>query len=289
MHLPISKDTKAQQEAQIERLLEEHQIDLVVLARYMQARRLAAALCLLAPARRRACFSCQLLGWAGGHVKGGPDRPRRPGVAPAAKSCTFVCMLSWHLPSGLLEVHQVKLIALALHMRARCALHSPGQPIIASALSCCRQAACKGGAVHDRRCTGGHYMPQRWSGTRMQALLPQLLARCSATAGATGQLHAVARNDPTLAGSGHHACVHARRPDGRACDDRLFGPRKLTLLCGIHINSLYSLRRHPAWPAHVCGCALTCPTCQLLSSTDSQPLESCRPHRSLHAAPFDPA
>ena len=35
-HLPISKDTKPQQEAQINALLAEHNIDLVVMARYMQ-------------------------------------------------------------------------------------------------------------------------------------------------------------------------------------------------------------------------------------------------------------
>ena len=35
-HLPISKDTKPQQEAQINTLLTDHQIDLVVMARYMQ-------------------------------------------------------------------------------------------------------------------------------------------------------------------------------------------------------------------------------------------------------------
>ncbi len=35
-HLPISKDTKPQQEAQINALLVEHNIDLVVMARYMQ-------------------------------------------------------------------------------------------------------------------------------------------------------------------------------------------------------------------------------------------------------------
>ncbi|MDP9352073.1 MAG: formyltetrahydrofolate deformylase [Chloroflexota bacterium] len=35
-HLPVSRDTKAQQEARIRELLDEHQIDLVVLARYMQ-------------------------------------------------------------------------------------------------------------------------------------------------------------------------------------------------------------------------------------------------------------
>jgi len=35
-HLPISKDTKPQQEAQINALLEEYDIDLVVMARYMQ-------------------------------------------------------------------------------------------------------------------------------------------------------------------------------------------------------------------------------------------------------------
>ncbi len=35
-HLPITKDTKAQQEAQINSLLEEYKIDLIVMARYMQ-------------------------------------------------------------------------------------------------------------------------------------------------------------------------------------------------------------------------------------------------------------
>lgn len=35
-HLPISKETKLQQEAQINELLDEHAIDLVVMARYMQ-------------------------------------------------------------------------------------------------------------------------------------------------------------------------------------------------------------------------------------------------------------
>ncbi|PHS24822.1 MAG: formyltetrahydrofolate deformylase [Methylophaga sp.] len=35
-HLPISKETKPQQEAQINALLEQHTIDLVVMARYMQ-------------------------------------------------------------------------------------------------------------------------------------------------------------------------------------------------------------------------------------------------------------
>ncbi|OUR64317.1 formyltetrahydrofolate deformylase [Methylophaga sp. 42_25_T18] len=35
-HLPITKDTKAQQEAQIKELLKEYDIDLVVMARYMQ-------------------------------------------------------------------------------------------------------------------------------------------------------------------------------------------------------------------------------------------------------------
>jgi formyltetrahydrofolate deformylase len=35
-HLPISKETKPQQEAQINALLEKHDIDLVVMARYMQ-------------------------------------------------------------------------------------------------------------------------------------------------------------------------------------------------------------------------------------------------------------
>jgi formyltetrahydrofolate deformylase len=35
-HLPITKETKAQQEAQIKQLLEQYQIDLVVMARYMQ-------------------------------------------------------------------------------------------------------------------------------------------------------------------------------------------------------------------------------------------------------------
>ena len=35
-HLPITKDTKAQQEAQIKELLKEYNIDLVVMARYMQ-------------------------------------------------------------------------------------------------------------------------------------------------------------------------------------------------------------------------------------------------------------
>ncbi|MEZ5225766.1 MAG: formyltetrahydrofolate deformylase [Acidimicrobiales bacterium] len=36
LHLPITKDTKAQQEAQIKHLIDSHNIDLVVLARYMQ-------------------------------------------------------------------------------------------------------------------------------------------------------------------------------------------------------------------------------------------------------------
>ncbi len=36
VHLPVSKETKPKQEAQIKSLLEVHQIDLVVLARYMQ-------------------------------------------------------------------------------------------------------------------------------------------------------------------------------------------------------------------------------------------------------------
>lgn len=35
-HLPITKDTKPQQEAEIKKLLDEYQIDLVVMARYMQ-------------------------------------------------------------------------------------------------------------------------------------------------------------------------------------------------------------------------------------------------------------
>jgi formyltetrahydrofolate deformylase len=35
-HLPITKDTKSQQEAQIKELLQEYKIDLVVMARYMQ-------------------------------------------------------------------------------------------------------------------------------------------------------------------------------------------------------------------------------------------------------------
>ncbi|MEC9315344.1 MAG: formyltetrahydrofolate deformylase, partial [Pseudomonadota bacterium] len=35
-HLPITKDTKPQQEEAIKRLLEEYEIDLVVMARYMQ-------------------------------------------------------------------------------------------------------------------------------------------------------------------------------------------------------------------------------------------------------------
>jgi formyltetrahydrofolate deformylase len=35
-HLPVAKGAKAEQEAQVVRLLKEHQIDLVVLARYMQ-------------------------------------------------------------------------------------------------------------------------------------------------------------------------------------------------------------------------------------------------------------
>lgn len=35
-HLPVSKDTKAEQEATVEALLAEHEVDLVVLARYMQ-------------------------------------------------------------------------------------------------------------------------------------------------------------------------------------------------------------------------------------------------------------
>src|SRR5262249_11409872 len=35
-HLPVSKGAKAEQEAQVEKLLREHAIDLVVLARYMQ-------------------------------------------------------------------------------------------------------------------------------------------------------------------------------------------------------------------------------------------------------------
>jgi formyltetrahydrofolate deformylase len=35
-HLPVAKASKAEQEAQVEKLLREHQIDLVVLARYMQ-------------------------------------------------------------------------------------------------------------------------------------------------------------------------------------------------------------------------------------------------------------
>ncbi len=36
VHLPITKETKAEQEAQIKALMEEHDIDLLVLARYMQ-------------------------------------------------------------------------------------------------------------------------------------------------------------------------------------------------------------------------------------------------------------
>lgn len=36
VHLPITKDTKPEQEAQIKALMEEHEIDLLVLARYMQ-------------------------------------------------------------------------------------------------------------------------------------------------------------------------------------------------------------------------------------------------------------
>jgi formyltetrahydrofolate deformylase len=35
-HLPITKDTKAEQEAQINALLDEYKIDLIVMARYMQ-------------------------------------------------------------------------------------------------------------------------------------------------------------------------------------------------------------------------------------------------------------
>ena len=35
-HLPITKDTKPQQEAQINELLQQHKIDLIVMARYMQ-------------------------------------------------------------------------------------------------------------------------------------------------------------------------------------------------------------------------------------------------------------
>ncbi len=35
-HLPVTRDTKQEQEAQVRALLEEHEIDLVVLARYMQ-------------------------------------------------------------------------------------------------------------------------------------------------------------------------------------------------------------------------------------------------------------
>jgi formyltetrahydrofolate deformylase len=35
-HLPVTKDSKAEQETQVEKLLQEHEIDLVVLARYMQ-------------------------------------------------------------------------------------------------------------------------------------------------------------------------------------------------------------------------------------------------------------
>ena len=35
-HLPVTKETKAEQEAKVEALLREHEIDLVVLARYMQ-------------------------------------------------------------------------------------------------------------------------------------------------------------------------------------------------------------------------------------------------------------
>ena len=36
IHLPVTKETKAEQEAQVEALLREHEIDVVVLARYMQ-------------------------------------------------------------------------------------------------------------------------------------------------------------------------------------------------------------------------------------------------------------
>ena len=36
VHLPVTRDTKAEQEAKVEALLREQQIDLVVLARYMQ-------------------------------------------------------------------------------------------------------------------------------------------------------------------------------------------------------------------------------------------------------------
>lgn len=35
-HLPVTAETKASQEAEIESLLEEYEIDIVVLARYMQ-------------------------------------------------------------------------------------------------------------------------------------------------------------------------------------------------------------------------------------------------------------
>ena len=35
-HLPVTKETKAEQEAKLEALLREHEVDLVVLARYMQ-------------------------------------------------------------------------------------------------------------------------------------------------------------------------------------------------------------------------------------------------------------
>ncbi|KAE8383116.1 formyl transferase [Aspergillus bertholletiae] len=43
VHLPVNKDTKAQQEARILELINEHNIDLVVLARYMQV--LSPTLC----------------------------------------------------------------------------------------------------------------------------------------------------------------------------------------------------------------------------------------------------
>lgn len=36
LHLPVTKDTKADQEAKVRALVDEHQVDLVVLARYMQ-------------------------------------------------------------------------------------------------------------------------------------------------------------------------------------------------------------------------------------------------------------
>ena len=35
-HLPVTKGAKAEQEAQVEALLKEHEVDVVVLARYMQ-------------------------------------------------------------------------------------------------------------------------------------------------------------------------------------------------------------------------------------------------------------